>query len=106
VLPVLGDAAVVHIEGLHFPPPRFFVRGDHDGDQKLSISDAISTLRYLFLGEEAPICLDAADATDDGRVDISDPGFILNFLFRSGPYPLPPYPLAGLDPTEDALPGC
>ena len=68
--------------------------------------DAVAVLNYLFVTGVAPDCLDAADAADNGRVDISDAAFLLNFLFRRGSYPLPPYPLPGLDPTEDDQDDC
>lgn len=106
VLPVLGPPGVVRIEQLTFPPPGFFVRGDVDDNGSISISDAISILRYLFLGGTPPRCHDAADTSDDGKIDISDAGQILNYLFQAGDYPLPPGPRPGLDPTLDDLPGC
>ena len=60
------------------------------------------TLEYLFLGGAAD-CEDAADANDDGVVDVSDGIFILDFLFNGGRAPPPPYPSPGLDPSEDGL---
>ena len=83
-----------------------FIRGDSDGDTAVNITDAIVTLRYLFLGGEPALCVDAMDANDDGRVDVSDASYELNFLFLGGPDIPAPYPVAGRDPTEDLLPGC
>ncbi len=56
-------------------------------------------------------CLDAADADDDGRLIITDPIFLLSWLFQAGSPPPPPTPSApsyeaancGLDPTDDPL---
>jgi hypothetical protein len=45
-----------------------FVRADANGDPKLDISDAVTVLNYLFLGDAAPDCLDAADTNDDGEL--------------------------------------
>ena len=106
VLPSLGRAGTVHFAPLAQPFPRVFIRGDSDGNGAVNLSDAVAVLNYLFVTGVAPDCLDAADAADNGRVDISDAAFLLNFLFRRGSYPLPPYPLPGLDPTEDDQDDC
>ncbi len=84
-----------------------FLRGDSNNDRKVDISDAISTLGWLFLGKDEPRCLDAADANDDGKVDISDAIFELGFLFLGGKAIPPPNKDTGLgpDPTDDPL-GC
>lgn len=41
------------------------------------------------------------DANDDGTVDISDPVYVLNFLFLGGAPPKSPYPHCGRDDTDD-----
>ncbi len=80
-----------------------FVRGRVNKDDSVNLSDAITVLGYLFLGEETPTCLKAADTDDDGAVTITDAVYLLNFLFLGGD-PLPaPYPDAGPDPTADDL---
>jgi hypothetical protein len=80
-----------------------FRRGDVNADDALDLSDAVTTLEYLFGGEEIVACEDAADANDDGTVDISDPVAELGYLFLgSSPLP-PPFGACGADPTEDSL---
>lgn len=79
-----------------------FVRGDANGDLAVDISDPLATLLYLF-GGRALSCLDAADHDDDGVVSVTDAIGTLEFLFRDGPVPRPPYPSLGFDPTADAL---
>ena len=50
-----------------------FIRGDTDGDgTRETIADVITVLDYLFVGERLISCLDAADANDDGGVNIAD----------------------------------
>jgi hypothetical protein len=84
-----------------------FLRGNMNLDEKVDISDAISTFGYLFLGAAQPSCLDAVDANDDGQVDISDPTYTLNWLFLGKSAPPDPGPLAcGFDGTGDSLAGC
>jgi hypothetical protein len=48
-------------------------------------------------------CPDAADADDSGHVTIGDAGYTFNYLFRGGPQPAGPFPLPGVDETEDGL---
>ena len=89
------------------PPsgPQIFIRGDANRDFTVDISDPILLLDLLFGSTTQLNCEDAGDANDDGSLDISDAVVILQELFNgSGPLP-PPYPVAGDDPTPDAL-GC
>ncbi len=80
-----------------------FIRGDGNGDTKVDISDAVAILVSLFLGGDAPSCKDALDADDDGDLSITDPIFLLNFLFLDGP-PIPsPGPEPGFDESPDVL---
>jgi L-ascorbate metabolism protein UlaG (beta-lactamase superfamily) len=58
-----------------------------------------------FLGTECAACADAADVDDDGASNITDPIYLLNFLFTGGPDPAAPGGACGPDPTPDDL-GC
>ena len=58
-----------------------FRRGNSNGDANLDLSDAIATLRFLFLGAEPPACQAAADSNGDGNIDLTDAVYSLNFLF-------------------------
>ena len=78
-----------------------FVRGDVNFDEKLDLSDAIFILSYLFLGGPPPRCEDAADTNDKGTLDITDAVYLLNHLFLGNAAPPAPYPVEGMDPTED-----
>ena len=49
-----------------------FVRGDPNGDGSINMTDVISTLNFLFLGGSTPGCLDAADADNNGVVQLTD----------------------------------
>jgi hypothetical protein len=85
------------------PAVREFTRADANGDGAVDISDPVSVLGALFLGDEEPDCFDAADANDSGALDLSDAVYTLQFLFLGGPPPRPPFPQLGIDPTVDAL---
>ena len=61
-----------------------FTRDDVNADGRRSISNAVMVERYLFFGDRAPPCFDAANANDDGDIDIIDTITILNHLFDNG----------------------
>ena len=85
--------------------PEFpFLRGDANADGKVDIADGVATLGFLFGGDQAPSCLDAADTDDSGQIDIADSIGIFNFLFLNGVPPAPPgRNKCGEDPTDDGL---
>ena len=83
-----------------------FLRGDSNGDANLDLSDAISTLSFLFLGSDSPSCQAAADSNRDGNIDLTDAIYSLNFLFLAGE-PLPAPTECGISVLEsDIALGC
>ncbi len=81
-----------------------FRRGDANDDGTVDISDAVTTLGFLFLGGEELACLDSGDANDDGTLDISDAIAALGVLFLGdGTMPAPGLDGCGTDPTDDEL---
>ena len=101
-----ADAVAVMTLPLTFGTPYRFRRGDCNDDGGVDISDAVSTLGSLFLGEGDPGCDDACDSNDDGAMDISDAIATLGVLFLgNGVIPLPGMNDCGIDPTDDEL-GC
>jgi len=89
-------------------PAAEFIRGDVNRDGKVDLSDPIHFIYCAFIFwdcEFGPVCVDARDADDSGRLDLTDPIFTLVHLFLGGG-PIPaPYPVCGEDPTEDSH-GC
>jgi hypothetical protein len=84
----------------------YFRRGDFSKNGVVDITDSQNLYAWLFGGSTPSTCLDAADANDDARVDISDVIYILNYLFLGGAPPPDPGPnVCGTDPTIDLL-GC
>ena len=76
---------------------------DHMDDQRIPV------LGHLFGSEETPCdftimrCRDAADANDDGMIDIADAISLLSHLFAdTGPLN-EPFSACGMDPTDDEL---
>lgn len=75
-----------------------FIRGDANGDRVVDPADAAAIFDFLTMG--MPLgCLDAADANDDGSVDIADSVLVAG----GGPYPPPDAPSEGHDATLDLL---
>ena len=84
-----------------------FVRGDSDGDGRISLTDAVNTLSFLLVGGGANVdCRDAADTDDSGRVNITDAIALLEYLFNNGRAPAAPFPACGRDETLDDLLDC
>ena len=60
-------------------------------------------MSFLFTGTGIVDCKDAADANDDGEIDLSDAIYTLNYLFSGGNIIKEPYPDRGTDSTLDEL---
>jgi len=89
----------------------YFVRGNTDSRSvgpQIALVDAVRILNGFFQDQPLP-CADAADVNNNGSIDITDAIHIINFLYRSGLPPAPPFPDLGLDdaglPPKDTL-GC
>ncbi len=87
-----------------------FIRGDFDANGQLLLNDAISVLNFLFLGQQAASCAEAADSNADGNVDLTDAVGILGYLFLGLPALPEPFPECGTDPAAarscDSFPAC
>src|SRR2546422_654091 len=77
-----------------------FIRGDVNGDGKVSLADMHFLWRLFLLGGDLSGCLNAGDVNDDGCFDLSDPGYLFKTL-RAGNYLPPPFPEIGPDPTPN-----
>ena len=79
-----------------------FMRGDINADGVINTGDIVSCV----IGGPF-ICDDAADANDDGVLDLGVEGndceYLRVYLYEAGPPPPPPYYECGLDPTPDEL---
>ena len=77
-----------------------FIRGDSNLDGQVDISDPVTLLGILFLGNEDPGCADAHDGNDSGEADISDAIYMLAYLFSGGRVPPAPFGECGCDETD------
>ena len=64
-----------------------YICGDANGDEEVTIADAVYLVNYLFNNGPAPQPAEAGDANCDGEVAIADVVYIVNYLFRDGPPP-------------------
>jgi hypothetical protein len=78
-----GDLFVAKLD--HLSTEKGLSAGDVNGDGGFDISDPVSLLNYLFIGEYTPDCVLLYDFNGDRSVDISDPVSMLSILFLGGP---------------------
>ena len=71
-----GLYALVAGAALFFMSPvasgQTFIRGDSNGDGRVDLADAITTLGCMFRGNACALCEDAMDSNDDGAIDIGE----------------------------------
>ena len=60
------------------------IPGDINGDYKVSISDIVFLIGYLFKGGSEPNPLCRADVNWDYKVSLSDIVYLINYLFKGG----------------------
>ncbi|MEM7164222.1 MAG: hypothetical protein AAF581_02090 [Planctomycetota bacterium] len=85
--------------------PREFRRGDADSNGELTLLD-LALINLFVIGTASLECMDAADADDNGFVEIDDGLYLADFLYAMGPQPpAPGTSTCGSDPTADGL-GC
>lgn len=63
--------------------------GDANGDSKITVSDAVYLVSYLFKGGPAPVPKWKANIDCDSQTDVSvsDVVYLINYLFKGGPPP-------------------
>jgi hypothetical protein len=91
------------------PEGRAFIRGDANGDGKITIADPIWLLNQLFLGGPQTQCLDATDSNGDLQISVLDAVYLVNYYFRHGPKPGQPFPTCGTDTSSlgcNSFPAC
>jgi hypothetical protein len=86
-----------------------FIRGDVNQDGVVTISDPVAIAKALFSAgnkyDLIKLCTDAADANDDGSMNVADAVYLLQYLWAHGP-PIPPPTSCGFDTTPSAITPC
>ncbi len=62
--------------------------GEANGDGKVTVSDVVYLINYLFKGGPAPIPWEGGEANCDGKISVSDVVYLINYLFKGGPPPV------------------
>jgi photosystem II stability/assembly factor-like uncharacterized protein len=68
-------------------PIKPYVKGDANDDGKVTVSDVVYLINYLFKGGTPPSLLEAGDVNCDGKITVSDVVYLINYLFKGGPPP-------------------
>ncbi|MCJ7508134.1 MAG: dockerin type I domain-containing protein [candidate division Zixibacteria bacterium] len=76
----IDDFTIVGIHG-------DYIVGDANNDEKLTVSDVIYLINYLFKGGVEPSPWRAGDTSCDGKVNVSDVIYLINYLVKFGPAP-------------------
>jgi photosystem II stability/assembly factor-like uncharacterized protein len=67
--------------------PYFDLRGDVNLDMKVSVSDVVFLINYLFKDGPAPLLPSLGDVDCLGEINVSDIIYLINYLFKGGPAP-------------------
>ncbi len=84
--PAKSDIVSLHITTTDPPPPEYLC-GDADGNDLISIGDAVFIINYIFGGGPAPDPPAAGDADCTGGVSIGDAVYLISYIFGGGPIP-------------------
>jgi len=57
------------------------------GPAAINVSDITYLIAWTFRGGPPPMCLQAADVTNDGGFTVADLTYLISYLFRGGPAP-------------------
>ena len=64
-----------------------FVHGDDNCDGKITVSDVVYEINYLFKGGPPPCPYEVGDVNGDLKKTVSDVVYTINYLFKGGPPP-------------------
>ncbi len=81
--PLDPDSSISDMGALYY----HYLRGDANKDGKVSLSDIVYLINYLFKFGPAPEPTQSGDANCDGKVSLSDIVYLINYLFKFGPPP-------------------
>jgi hypothetical protein len=101
--PALTQGLVIKLTGKTGPGPGGdFRSGDANNDGKFNIADAVRIVMAVVPSIGPPLeCPAAGDADGNGRLELGDAIYIIDWQFKHGPPPVPPFPLCG--PREGVL---
>ncbi len=84
---VAADKVLFSIDFYNDVATNFFICGDSDGNNGITISDAVHVISYIFSSGAPPNPLAAGDVDCSGMVTISDAVYLINYIFAGGTPP-------------------
>ncbi len=105
---VLGQAVRADMIGLGtitaFCGGEEFLRGDHNEDSTVSISDVVHLIDFLFTGGPASGCERSGDTNGDEAIDIADAITLVSALFEGSTTIPAPFPVCDVDLVGSPVP--
>ena len=80
-----ADRVLFSIDFRNGTATNYFICGDTDGSNSITISDAVLIISYIFSGGMPPNPLLAGDVDCSGNVTISDAVYLISYIFAGGP---------------------
>lgn len=84
---VAADKVLFSIDFHNDIATNYFICGDSDGSNDITVSDAVLVITYIFSSGAPPNPLEAADVDCSGMVTISDAVYLINYIFAGGTAP-------------------
>ena len=76
------------IWGIYFQVGGWYIPGDVNRSEDLTVSDLTFLVSYLFRGRAAPVLLGAAEMNGSAPINIADLTYFVDYLFRGGAEPV------------------
>ncbi len=64
-----------------------YICGNADGDNSISIGDAVKIVTFIFKGGDAPDPIESGDANGDWSCNVGDAVHLITYIFKGGPAP-------------------
>ena len=72
-------------KGIHLNKKVFLIKlGDVNGDDKMSITDAVGIVNYILGNPSSNFHSEAADVNGDNRISITDAVALVNIILNQG----------------------
>jgi len=91
------------------PLPSAFLRGDADGDGRLTVLDALLLIQIVTRAQDPrDDCREALNPDADEGINLADPVYVVRWIFLDGPPPPPPFPACEFSSgwCGSSRPGC
>ncbi len=66
-----------------------FLRGDVNRDLRITLSDVLYLINYIFKNGSPPLPPESGDVNNNGSISLGDIIYLVNYIFKNGPPPPP-----------------